>query len=1220
MTKDLHTVGDLTMTKDLHTVGDLPTVEDVEDHPTEGDLPIEGDDVQKFIMSMKKTQEDQIAFINKNMTHVNTTTPTDNDIPMTSEQSGVIVPSGVVPPMVVSPGVVPTGMVPPTLMPVGSESMFLTFSASIPTDTVSMSSVNSPIPHVGNENRLSPVNLPPLPDHQQDIPVSIATSQPPLRPSKPIHLSGNPMGHNEGTGHVVPSLSPPTHSITQGDESFNHGESVGVVSVDSLSRQPLGSIVRANMREGGNLIDDTGNHGDEMSSLYGQSTDTIPISMFSHIDTSIPVSNTSIPINTNVPISIQSNTETSISMPSNMNVPIPMPSNMNVPITMPSNMDEPISTPSNMNIPIPVPSNPDVPIPVSSNPDVPIPVSSNPDVPIPVPSNPDVPIPVPSNPDVPIPVPSNPDIPIPVPLNMGLSSSSTTNITTSDKEPELTAPSLPGTLHSQPEETTSTTQIEISKPSPLDTMDVFALTGTGRHLTSRTLATPSFNELDSSNTAPTTHIPSTSFVSLPIAPIPPPLSVTTLTHAVPSITTPVETGQPFSNYSSTSHLEKLLMQQQETIQIQTKQLDEQKDQLKTQTRLFEEQRKEIEQFRLHQRLQEKDKATTSGNQSMLMNLLQQQQGIFTQQQSQMDKLTQEGEARRQRNTDVEMKLRDAFAQEQFQNQSLHSQLVQMGKDLQHLQQQLQISNQQQQSLQSQGQQYLIQIQERDKVLSTYRDEHRTIVEGMESQFKQKLQLLTQQVQTLQAELKRINPHSSGLPIHALPPPLQPQQTNFPPQGQQAPPTSYQLGHHGDPHVIGGHLAPHPDGKESGNPIIIGRVPSQSPGNKGSGSTHPQTPISGSSFPPPTHNQLPAPPTHQQVLPHPTSLTHHQVLHQPTHQQVPTRNQPPVTSTHQQVLHQPTQQQVSTHNQPPVPLTHPQVLHQPTHQQVLNPPTHNQPPAPPTHQQMSTHNQPPAPPTHQQVSTRNQPPAPPTHQQVSTRNQPPAPPTHQQVSTRNQPPAPPTHQQVSTRNQPPAPPTHQQMSTRNQPPAPHTHQQVLPQPTQPSTPTTPGQNTIRPVVPNVYVPQHTQQSREQVKPVPQYMIPPGGQPIKSIYPGGHNVLPGQPQMSSQTGPVRPVQPVSWQSVPISQPPESLPPTTTPTHPNSQGFQTSPQIIGSQTPIPHHGYSPSTHPHQMRPHSHTMQYGNLSQQHQYLPKGQHPPPQQFPTQNGKQNYKQ
>ena len=1178
MTKDLHTVGDLPMTKDCHIEVDLPTVEDAEDHSTEGDLPIEGDDVQKFIMNMKKTQEEQISLINKNMTHVNTTTPTDNNIPMTSEQAGVIVPSGVVPPVVVSPGVVPTGMVPPTLMPVGSDSMFLPFSASIPTDTVSMSSVNSPIPHGGNENRLSsdnepvkPVNLPPQPDHQQDIPVTIATSQPPLRPSKPLHLSGNPMAHNEGTGNKVPSLSLPTHSITQGDESFNHGKSVGIVSVDALSRQPLGSIVRANMREGGNVIDDTGNHGDEMSSLHGQSTDTIPISMFSHVDTSIPVSNTSIPINT---IPIQSNTEASISMPSNMNVPIPMLSNMNVPIPMPSNMDKPISTP-NMNVPIPVPSNPDVPIPVLSNPDVHIPVPSNPDVHIPVPSNPDVPIRVSSNPDVPIPVPSNPDVPIPVPMSIGLSSSSTTNITTSDKEPELTAPSLPGVLHSQLEETTPTTQIEVSKPSALDTMDVFAMTGTGRHLTSKTLVTPSFNELDSSNTAPTTLIPPTSFVSLPIAPIPPPLSVTTLTRAVPSITTPVETGEPFSNYSSSSHLEKLLMQQQETIQIQTKQLDEQKEQLKIQTRQFEEQRKEIEQFRLYQRLQEKDKATTSGNQSMLMNLLQQQQGLFTQQQSQMDKLTQEGEARRQRNTDVEMKLRDALAQEQFQNQSLHGQLVQMGKDLQHLQQQLQVSNQQQQSLQSQGQQYLIQIQERDKVLSTYRDEHRTIVEGMESQFKQKLQLLTQQVQTLQGELKRINPHSSVLPVHPLPPPLQPQQTNFPPQGQQAPPTSYQLGHHGDPHVIGGHLTPHLDGKESGNPIIIGRVPSQSPGNKSSGSSHPQTPISGSRNPSFPQNQLPAPPTHPQVL------------HQPTHQQVlnpPTHNQPPAPPTHQQM---------STHNQPPAPPTHPQVLHQPTHQQVLNPPTHNQPPAPPTHQRGSTRNQPPAPPTH---------------------NQPPGPLTHQQVSAHNQPPAPPTHQQVSTHNQPPAPPTHQQVSTRNQPPAPSTHQQVLPQP---STPTTPGQNTIRPVV---YVPQHTQQSREQVKPVPQHMIPPGGQPI---YPGSHNVLPGQPQMSSQTGPVRPVQPVSWQSVPISQPPESqqsIPPITTPTHPNSQGFQTSPQIIGSQTPIPPHGYSPSTHPHQMRPHSHTMQYGNLSQQHQYLPKGQHPLPQQFPTQHGRQNYKQ
>ena len=265
---------------------------------------------------------------------------------------------------------------------------------------------------------------------------------------------------------------------------------------------------------------------------------------------------------------------------------------------------------------------------------------------------------------------------------------------------------------------------------------------------------------------------------------PPPLSVTTLAKEA-------SVGLAESPLTSTSlHLENMIVSQQNMIQNQMSQLNEQQEQLKSQTSVIDELRKELHSLKTRQSEQDKEKTASSTNQAMLMKLLQQQQGLFTQQQSHLDKINKEGEARRQQMTELEMKLRDALAQEQFQNQNLQSQLAQQSKDLQHLHQQLQTVTQQLQGIQGQAQQYLVQIQERDKALSNYRDEHRRIVDGMESQFKHRMQQLTQQLQEIQATRGGgvIPPPARAL----LQAPLQPQQQFIQPLPQPSSTTQTQF--------------------------------------------------------------------------------------------------------------------------------------------------------------------------------------------------------------------------------------------------------------------------------------------------------------------------------------------------------------------------------------------------------------------------------------------
>ena len=303
---------------------------------------------------------------------------------------------------------------------------------------------------------------------------------------------------------------------------------------------------------------------------------------------------------------------------------------------------------------------------------------------------------------------------------------------------------------------------------------------------------------------------------------PPPLSITTLQPSKES-------------KSSISYLENLCLQQQETIQSQTKQIEEQKSQIQQQSKTLEEQRKELERYRLTQQLQEKDKVASSSNQSMLVNLLKQQQELFKTQQEQMDKLNQESEAKRSQHSELEMKLRDGLAQEQLQNQALHNQISQQLKDIQHLQHQLQASSQQIQSLQMQGQQYLNQIQERDKVLANYREEHKQIVDNLESQCRQRVQQVTQQMQELQSRLGigrgggdpakviQPGPNLGGVGGGAIPRQQQgwttsPRPNERPPEGNQTQADLYQQYH---PQTRGGEggvaQRPHSHQPQSGPP-------------------------------------------------------------------------------------------------------------------------------------------------------------------------------------------------------------------------------------------------------------------------------------------------------------------------------------------------------------------------------------------------------------------
>jgi len=147
----------------------------------------------------------------------------------------------------------------------------------------------------------------------------------------------------------------------------------------------------------------------------------------------------------------------------------------------------------------------------------------------------------------------------------------------------------------------------------------------------------------------------TNLASLPVSmvsvyqPIAAPLSLPT-PPSVPPL--PQELSAPLLHSlqpANTAHFEALLSSQQDTICEQSRQVEQQNQQISDQKAQIEDHMKQIlvlqqqiAQLSMQQHKQEQDKVASSGQQAVLMQLLQQQQGMFSQQQSHIEKLSEMG--------------------------------------------------------------------------------------------------------------------------------------------------------------------------------------------------------------------------------------------------------------------------------------------------------------------------------------------------------------------------------------------------------------------------------------------------------------------------------------------------------------------------------------------------------------------------------------------------
>ncbi len=66
-------------------------------------------------------------------------------------------------------------------------------------------------------------------------------------------------------------------------------------------------------------------------------------------------------------------------------------------------------------------------------------------------------------------------------------------------------------------------------------------------------------------------------------------------------------------------------------------------------------------------------------------------------------------------------------------------------------------------------QYQTQIQERDKQLVAFRDQHKEIIQNLELKYQQKVTQLVQQIQELQSEMKKLRLQKQGMPAVAMQP-------------------------------------------------------------------------------------------------------------------------------------------------------------------------------------------------------------------------------------------------------------------------------------------------------------------------------------------------------------------------------------------------------------------------------------------------------------------
>ena len=257
------------------------------------------------------------------------------------------------------------------------------------------------------------------------------------------------------------------------------------------------------------------------------------------------------------------------------------------------------------------------------------------------------------------------------------------------------------------------------------------------------------------------------------------------------------TGHIHDNSGSSviAKLELLLEQQKDIVEKKTREVEERRAQIADQKRQLESYKQQVvllqqqlSQLTAQQQKQEQEKVTVSGQQAVLMQLLQQQQGMFSQQQTQLESLNKVNEEHHKQLQETEMKYRQAITVEQEQKASLQNQVLQLNQEVQRLHGQLQSQSQQQQNTQMQVYQYHTQIQERDKQLLAFRDQHKEIVQKLEQKHQEKVQQLIQQIQELQMSLKKSREQQralqGGLPMPIQPARMNQQQFQQPPQVQQ----------------------------------------------------------------------------------------------------------------------------------------------------------------------------------------------------------------------------------------------------------------------------------------------------------------------------------------------------------------------------------------------------------------------------------------------------
>ena len=398
-------------------------------------------------------------------------------------------------------------------------------------------------------------------------------------------------------------------------------------------------------------------------------------------------------------------------------------------------------------------------------------------------------------------------------------------------------------------------------------------------------------------------------------------------HTPPSISPlSLDTGSHATQMGNQmEHLQALLASNktlQRTIEEKNKEIEQQKASIadqKSQLENYKQQllvlQQQLSHVSLQQQKQEHEKATASGQQAVLMQLLQQQQGMFSQQQAQIENLSKVSDTYRKEQMESEVKYKQALTAEQEKNSTLVSQNSQQNQEIQKLQQQLQSNAQQYQMLQVHLYQYQTQIQERNKQLLAFRDQHKDIIQSLELKYQQKVSQLVQQIQELQGEVKKTSLQRQGiaLPMQPMPakttPPIPTQQFTQVPrtsQHQQFVPQSLSTPNNAHPSInvpttlpVNQQTAPPRTPNSSNSQVFMQPKNSQSP--QRSVGLPPQ-PISN----PMTPQQLPAP-----LVPQPAFVP--TPLNQQGSGDVPqniswARNQSPGNPSGAQVMNQGNQQQ------------------------------------------------------------------------------------------------------------------------------------------------------------------------------------------------------------------------------------------------------------------------------------------------------------------------